>query len=341
MCGIAGYAGLHWPEILEPMSAATVHRGPDDGGVWHDAEALVGLAYRRLSIIDLSSAGHQPMCNGDRTVWISYNGEIYNFPEHRERLLEKDYRFRSHTDTEVIIALYEELGLDFLGELNGIFAFALWDAKSRRLLLARDHAGVKPLYYRSAGRKLYFASEIKALLSIPGFPRELHLPSVADYLTFLWVPGENTLLAAHNFLYTDKSSMAVSIEARVPFMDVELMRLCARIPERYKLHGGVTKYVLKKAMERHLPKDLVHRKKTGFGAPLRKWLHDDLNEVVQYLLGPGHLEARALFDAAVVQRVLSENASGKADHAYLIYALLTLEIWMQTFLDRPGAEVTL
>ena len=213
MCGIAGYAGLHWPEILEPMSAATVHRGPDDGGVWHDAEALVGLAYRRLSIIDLSSAGHQPMCNGDRTVWISYNGEIYNFPEHRERLLEKDYRFRSHTDTEVIIALYEELGLDFLGELNGIFAFALWDAKSRRLLLARDHAGVKPLYYRSAGRKLYFASEIKALLSIPGFPRELHLPSVADYLTFLWVPGENTLLAAHNFLYTDKSSMAVSIEA--------------------------------------------------------------------------------------------------------------------------------
>jgi asparagine synthase (glutamine-hydrolysing) len=624
------------------MCDAMQHRGPDDAGTWYDQEAGVGLGHRRLSIIDLSPAGHQPMSNADGSIWISYNGELYNYPEHRERLEKKGYRFRSQTDTEVVIALYETMGLDFLKELNGIFAFALWDARNRRMLLVRDHAGIKPLYYRADGRKLYFASEIKSLLAIPDAPRELHVPSVPDYLTFLWVPGENTLLAgvkkvepghyllwqdgriqtkpwfnleyepdesvsedewveqvhdtfmrttrrqmvsdvplgaflsggldssaivtcmrqafpereintytvrfdrgdmareqgvddypyakrvanelnlrlksvelkpdvisllpkmvyhldepdadpavfpsylisklarqdgtkvllsgtggdevffgyrshqayrlydryrwaanfpmpgllraaggissslwgaqsrtarriskfrrgltltglerhlevsvwsnaelradlfspavldsvadsagsqcmrryydlfsgrgeinrhshmliqtflaAHNFLYTDKSSMAAGVEARVPFMDVELMQLCARIPERYKLNGNVTKWVLKKSMERYLPKDLIHRSKTGFGAPLRKWVQEDLHDVIQHLLGPGQLEARGLFEPKQVQRVLQENASGKADHAYLIYALFNLELWIQSFVDRPGAEVTL
>jgi asparagine synthase (glutamine-hydrolysing) len=642
MCGIAGYAGLHRPDLLGAMCAAMVHRGPDDAGVWSDADGEVGLGHRRLSIIDLSPAGHQPMSNRDGSVWISYNGEIYNFEEHRERLAASGYPFRSRSDTEVLLALYDEQGLDFLNELNGIFAFGLWDTRLRRLLLARDHVGIKPLYYWCDGRRLYFASEIKALLTVPEIPRRLHLQSLADYLTFLWVPGEDTLLAgikklepghyllwqdgkietrqwftlpyepdespsegdwveavhdtfmrttrrqmvsdvplgaflsggldsssivacmrhafpsreittytvrfdpgdmareqgtddypyaiqvarrldvrlkslllepdvihllpkmvyhldepdadpavfpsylisklaredgttvllsgtggdevffgyrshqayreydrfawlarfpmaplissmarlssslfgaqnlmarrfakfrrgltksgverhlalsewssaplrselftpelrrtvgfegvpaclrryrdcfvgtgdlnlhshlliqtflaAHNFLYTDKSSMAVSLEARVPFMDVELMRLAARIPERYKLHGRTTKYVLKRAMAPYLPRPLLHRKKTGFGAPLRKWVLEDLREVVQYLLGPGHLAARGLFDPAVVQRILDENASGRADHTYLIYALLTLEIWMQTFLDEPGREVSL
>jgi asparagine synthase (glutamine-hydrolysing) len=582
------------------------------------------------------------MPNADGSAWIAYKGEIYNFPEHREWLSAAGHRFRGHSDTEVLLALYDEMGLDFLEALNGIFAFALWDGRLRRLLLARDHAGVKPLYYWCDGRRIYFASEIKALLAIPEIPRRLHLQSLADYLTFLWVPGEDTVLegikklepghyllwqdgkieirqwfqlewepdegpserdwveqvhdtfmratrrqmvsdvplgaflsggldsssivacmrrsfpqreittytvrfdpgdmareqgaddypyavqvarhldvrlksirlqpdvirllpklvyhldepdadpaafpsylisklaredgttvllsgtggdeiffgyrshqayreyerlarlkrlplvpalsaaaslaasalgaqnlltrrlakfrrgmaktglerhlalsdwssaevrrrifapavldalgpptvprcmekyhdafvgkgdlnlhshllihtflAAHNFLYTDKSSMAVSLEARVPFMDVELMRLCARIPERFKLRGRTTKYVLKKAMEPYLPRELIHRKKTGFGAPLRRWVHEDLNEGIQYLLGPGQLAARGLFDPAMVQRILDENASRRADHAYLLYSLLTLEIWMQTFLDRAGVEVTL
>jgi len=641
MCGIAGYAGVHRPELLGPMCEALVHRGPDDQGVWFDANAQIGLGHRRLSIIDLSPAGHQPMSNRDGTLWISYNGELYNFPEHRERLARAGYPFRSQSDTEVLLALYEEMGLDFLAELNGMFAFALWDARLRRLVLARDHAGVKPLYYWRDGGRIYFASEIKALLRIPDLPRRLHLDSLGSYLTFLWVPGEDTMLegvkklepghvllwqdgkvetrpwfslsyepdeavssdewveavhdsfaratrrqmvsdvplgaflsggldsssivacmreafpsrrittytvrcapgamaqeqgvddypyacrvaeslgvelrsielepdavrllpkmvyhldepdadpavfpsylisklaredgttvllsgtggdevffgyrshlayreyerlrwmaqfplapaistaayfsrmalgagnpiarrlskfrrgltedgverhvavadwssadvrramlaetvrekvpdaypacmeryrdafvgrgdlnlhshlliqsflAAHNFLYTDKSSMAVSLEARVPFMDVELMRLAARIPERYKLRGYTTKWVFKKAMERHLPKRLIHRRKTGFGAPLRRWMRTDLGEVVGELLGPARLRARGLFDPAFVQRLLQENASGRADHAYLIYALLTLEIWMQTFLDRAGVEVTL
>ena len=624
------------------MTDAMIHRGPDDSGTWYDADAEIGFGHRRLAIIDLSPAGRQPMSNADESIFITYNGELYNYLEHRERLAKKGYPFRSNSDTEVMIAMYETMGIDFLNELNGIFAFALWDAKKRRLILARDHAGVKPLYYRQDGRKLYFASELKALLKVPGSSRELHTPSVPDYLTFLWVPGENTLLsgikklepghfaiwedgqletkrwfnmeyepdesrteaqwneevhdsfmnatkrqmvsdvplgaflsggldsssivacmrnvypdreintytvrfdrgamareqgvddypyarkvakaigvrlksvmlqpevisllpkmvyhldepdadpavfpsylisklaredgttvllsgtggdevffgyrshqayrlyerfawmsrfpissmtqagvkmsssllgaqnryarriakfrrglmqsgldrhlevadwsshaareglfndsvfdsmdswdssasmrryhddfvgegelnlhshlliqtflAAHNFLYTDKSSMAVGLEARVPFMDVELMRLCARIPERYKLKGNVTKNVLKNAMARYIPRDLIHRKKTGFGAPLRKWIQDDLHEVIQFFLGPEQVSRRGIFNPDQVQRILKENTSGKEDHAYLIYALVNLELWMQSFLDLPGEEVTL
>ena len=641
MCGIAGYVGTHRPELLEPMCDAIAHRGPDDSGEWFDAESEVGFGHRRLSIIDLSPAGHQPMQNHDGTICITYNGEIYNFQEHRKRLLAKGHRFRGESDTEVLLAMYEEKGLDCLQELNGMFAFAIWDGREKKLVLARDHAGIKPLYYRTEGRALYFASEIKALLRIPGVERKLHVPSLGDYLTFLWVPGEHTMLAgvnklepgqtlvwqdgktdiqrwfhlryepddtldesewieevhetfmrttkrqmvsdvplgaflsggldsssivacmrqafpgrtiqtysvrfekgliareqgvddypyakrvalelgvrfksvkldpdviemlpkmiyhldepdadpaifpsylisklaredgmrvllsgtggdevffgyrshlayrqydrfsplthlamgpavgaalamgmpflgaqnlllrrlakfrrglnttgldrhlelsdwsnpatrrdlftsdtaasirdgvppcmlryadefegkgeinlhshllihsflaSHNFLYTDKSSMATSIEARVPFMDVELMRLCARIPEHFKLHGRVTKHILKQAMSRYLPSDLIHRKKTGFGAPLRTWIQHNLKPVIAELLGRERVKSRGLFEPAFVQRILKENESGAIDHTYLIYALLNLEIWQQTFLDRPGQEVTL
>jgi asparagine synthase (glutamine-hydrolysing) len=640
MCGIAGYAGLHRPELLLPMRDAMRHRGPDDAGVWHDAEAGVGLAHRRLSILDLSSAGHQPMVSESGKVWIVYNGETYDFQQHRDRLERLGHRFRGHSDTEVLLALYEERGPEFLQCVNGMFALALWDAGERRLLLARDHAGVKPLYYVLDGPRIYFASEIKALLRLPDVPRRLHLPSLRDYLTYTWVPGERTLLdsvsklepghyliwkdgetsvrrwfdisyrpdpsgteaswveavhdtfmrtterqmvsdvplgaflsggldsssivacmrrsfpdrpitcytvrfaagamaseqgvedypyatrvaaalgidlkdvflepdvvkqlpkmvyhldepdadpavfpnhaicrlaredgikvllsgtggdelffgyrshqayrdyerlprwvarhpaalavsalagtsasvlgaqhrlsrrlakfgrglgktglerhlalsewssagarealltgdargcaptdgtaafakyarefvgegelnlhshlliqtflAAHNFLYTDKSSMAESVEVRVPFMDVELMRLCARIPESFKVSGRTTKHVLKKAIGPYLPADVVNRAKTGFGAPLYRWVRDDLADLIQDQLGPARIAERGLFEPREVQRLLEENRSRRVDHTHLIYALLTLEIWMQTFLDRPGVEV--
>lgn len=643
MCGICGYAGDHRPELLDAMANAMVHRGPDGSGAWTDADARVGLAHRRLSIIDLSEAGRQPMCNEDGTVWISYNGEVYNYRELRDPLEARGHRFRSQTDTEVLVHLYEERGVDFLQELNGMFALALWDAKRRQLLLARDHVGIKPLYYWIDRDRIYFASEMKALLRIPGIPRELNAGAIPHYLTFLWVPGEQTLLrgiqklepghyllwrdgraevkrwfsldyepddsisenewieavhdtfvrttqrqmvsdvplgaflsggldsssivasmreafpdreitcytvrfdanemgrdqgvddypyahrvadlldvrlkgvllkpnvirllpkmiwhldepdadpaifpsylicklaredgttvllsgtggdevffgyrshqayrtyerlswlgrfpggpalsaalavstatlgaqnrlarrlrkfekglhqsalerhlalsdwssvpirdeivrsevfaacpdahaepacmrryydafsgrgelnrhshlliqsflAAHNFLYTDKTSMAVSVETRVPFMDVELMRLAARIPERYKLRGATTKYVLKRAMERYLPASVLYRSKTGFGAPLRQWLAEDLHGPIETLLGRKRVEDRGLLNYPVVERLVGENRRDEADHAYLIYALLTLELWMQTYVDRPGEEVTL
>lgn len=583
------------------------------------------------------------MTNEDGTVHIVFNGEIYNFEELRAELAARGHVFRGHSDTEVLVHLYEEDGPDLVHKLNGMFALAIWDANERRLLLARDHVGIKPLYYRLDGEALYFASEIKALLRIPGVPRALNPAALHDYLTFLWTPGEHTMLdgilklepghrliwcngrvttdrwftlawepdesltesqcveavretflrttrrqmvsdvplgaflsggadsssivacmrksfpereircytarcapedmtldqleddypyavkvadrlgvtlksidlrpemvsllpmmvyhldepdadpavfpsylisklarddgttvllsgtggdevffgyrshisqrlyarfdrfprhltgamvgaavavstgllgaskalprrlrkfrralverglarsialadwsspetraalfapslavkyangdglspamrryydgfvgsgslnrhshmliqgflAAHNFLYSDKSSMAASLEVRVPFMDLELMRLAARIPERYKLRGGVTKSVLKKAMEPLVGRDVLYRAKTGFGAPLRKWIAVDLKPAVQDLLGERRLRERGLFDPAAVRRVLDENADARADHAYLIYALLTLEIWMQTFIDRPGEKVTL
>ena len=132
MCGIAGYAGVHRPEILKPMCDAMAHRGPDDEGIWVDQEAGVGLGHRRLSIIDVSASGHQPMASSDGQAWISYNGEIYDFQEHRKRLLEAGYPFRGTSDTEVLLALYREKGVDCLNDLNGIFAFALWDAEEKK-----------------------------------------------------------------------------------------------------------------------------------------------------------------------------------------------------------------
>jgi asparagine synthase (glutamine-hydrolysing) len=170
------------------------HRGPDDSGLWSDESQKVGLGHARLSIIDVSAGGHQPMASGDARVWLSYNGELYNFPEHRKRLERRGYAFRSASDTEVLLNLYLEYGDDFLKQLNGIFAFALWDSSRRRLLLARDHAGVKPLYYWTNGRQLYFASELKALFQVPEVPREINPSVLPIYLTLLWVPGSETML---------------------------------------------------------------------------------------------------------------------------------------------------
>ena len=130
--------------------------------------------------------------------------------------------------------------------------------------------------------------------------------------------------------------MAVSVETRVPFMDVELMRLAARIPEHLKLRGATTKYVLKKAMERYLPPSVLYRSKTGFGAPLRQWIAEDLHQPIEVLLGRKQLEQRGLFEPATVERVLAENERDEADHAYLIYALLNLELWYRTFVDGTG-----
>ncbi len=625
------------------MTRVLAHRGPDDSGTWSDADGEVGFGFRRLAIIDLSPAGHQPMSNEDDTVHIVFNGEIYDYEDHRRKLIDRGHRMKSRTDTEVLVHLYEDLGPAFLNEINGMFALAVWDSVKRRLLLARDHAGIKPLYYWTDGRKLFFASEIKALLRVPEVSRELNFERLPEFLTLLWVPGDETLLrgirklepghyllwedgraqtrpwfslayepdesvselewaerveetflrttkrqmvsdvplgaflsggadsssivasmreafpereircytaryrpgdlardqfaddfpfaeavarrldvtlksveldprlvellpkmvyhldepdadpavfpsyliaklakddgttvllsgtggdevffgyrshqawrtyqrlawiprplfsaalgaagsigaaafgagsavarrlrkfreglvrdgldrhmalvdwsspktraglwgaavtqrlhpnggppaalqrawdgftgrgelnrhswvliqsflAAHNFLYTDKSSMAASLEVRVPFMDLELMRLCARIPERIQMSSGITKSVLKRAMERRLGREILHRPKTGFGVPLRKWMAEDLRPTVGRLLAPDRVRARGLFEPAAVARLIAENDAQSADHSYLLYCLVTLEVWQQTFLDRPGVEISL
>lgn len=165
MCGIAGIAGpmRERSAVVARMTAAIAHRGPDDHGAFEDEHCSLG--HRRLSIIDLSASGRQPMCNEDGSVQLVFNGEVYNFAELRHELVRKGHQFRSRTDAEVLVHLYEECGDAMVGALRGMFAFALWDARRRRLLLARDHFGQKPLFYASVGGALAFASEIKSLLA--------------------------------------------------------------------------------------------------------------------------------------------------------------------------------
>src|SRR5215469_13054168 len=198
MCGISGLFNCGDRETLVRMTAIQAHRGPDDSGLWDLRLAdgsYIGLGSRRLAILDLSPQGHMPMSNEGGTIWITYNGEIFNFSELRRELQAKGYRFSSDTDTEVVLHLFEELGTDCVKRLNGMFAFAICDLRSSppTLFLARDHFGVKPFYYARRGSAFAFASEIKALLEVPGVEARMDPSALHQYLTFLWVPDPQTM----------------------------------------------------------------------------------------------------------------------------------------------------
>ncbi|HJQ69880.1 MAG TPA: asparagine synthase (glutamine-hydrolyzing) [Blastocatellia bacterium] len=201
MCGICGIYeyGVSKPgvsaSLVTRMRDTMAHRGPDDAGVYVTQDRRTGLGNRRLAIVDLSPAGHNPMANEDDTVWITFNGEIYNHEKLRPGLIAKGHTYRSRTDTETIIHLYEERGLDFVHELDGDFAIALWDQPRRLLLLARDPIGVKPLYYSVKNGRLIFASEIKAILEHPDVERDIDEAALYHYLTFLTTPAPDTLFA--------------------------------------------------------------------------------------------------------------------------------------------------
>ncbi|HSN73216.1 MAG TPA: hypothetical protein VLT59_17000, partial [Steroidobacteraceae bacterium] len=172
------------PELVRHMLSQVAHRGPDDQGLYVSPDRRCALAHARLSVVDLSASGHQPMSNEDATVWIVCNGEIYNSPELRWTLERRGHRFRSRSDTEVILHLYEDVGTDVSRHLDGMFAFALYDIARARLLLSRDHMGKKPLYYARANRAVLFASEPRALLAHPGVTADLDLDGLGQYLAF-------------------------------------------------------------------------------------------------------------------------------------------------------------
>src|SRR5713101_1877442 len=191
MCGIAGIVSQSADlEAIGPMTAALSHRGPDGSGIWSDG--LCSLGHRRLAIIDLSVKGKQPLCNESETVWIVFNGEIYNFQELRAQLELSGHKFNSHTDTEVIVHAYEQWGTECVKKLRGMFAFAIWDQPRRRLFLARDRVGKKPLYYADKGNCFVFASELQGLLQNPGVPREVDLEALDSYLSWGYVPAPLT-----------------------------------------------------------------------------------------------------------------------------------------------------
>jgi asparagine synthase (glutamine-hydrolysing) len=638
MCGICGKLNFTQERVAElllrKMASTLVHRGPDDDGVY--VKGSVGLGHRRLSIIDLSPAGHQPMCNEDGTVWIVFNGEIYNFPALKDELIQKGHVFRSHSDTEVIVHLYEEEGPACVQKLRGMFAFAVWDEKNRSLFLARDRVGKKPLFYHLDDHCLIFASEIKAILKEPAVVVKPNHVAIHHYLTYQSVPAPfsafegihklppahyllckngnveierywnlsylpkfdaSTPAAIHNLedelverlkeavrlrlisdvplgaflsggmdssvvvalmsqlmrqpvrtfsigfhekdydelsyarlvanrfetahtefqvrpnavevlpkliwhynepfadpsaipsyyvsklarehvtvvlngdggdesfagyeryvanelamrferipailrrrllpvfarllpasggsnsffwrlkrfaqmlsltpelrnaqwvthfnnetkslLYTDDfkkktagndsfdiildryaraeaedftdrtlyadvtlylsetllvkmdiASMANSLEARSPFLDHEIMEFAARIPSRLKLHNGKTKIILKNAFGNVLPKEIIARKKMGFGVPLDHWFRNELREMAyDILLGQRAME-RGYFNKKYVQRILDEHAAGTWNWQYHIYNLLMLELWHRQFIDEVPVHGT-
>lgn len=629
MCGIVGYFGSFSPELITYANRLQAHRGPDDTGHFVDSAVGVGLGHVRLSILDLSSLGHQPMFSDDGSVVLVFNGEIYNFRELRATLEAKGHRFRGHSDTEVLLQLYIADGEAILDRLNGIFAFALWDKKRELMFVARDPLGVKPLYYAETAQGVAFASEIKALLCLVPEAKVLDIPALHRYLSFLWCPGNGTplravrklsagealivragkvdrrwiwyqlpifrgitadleepaalagtvdllrqavhrqmvadvpvgaflsggldssavvafareqvsdihcftiestggpdegmtddlpyarrvaqhlhvpldvvridagrmaadiermvmqldepladpaplnvlyisqlarehgikvllsggagddlftgyrrhmavnyenywrwlpkrlrsslehaiggldqrvpyfrrlskllngtglqgdarlanyfmwakekqlfalytasfrdhlgqvaacdpmleflkslpasvtslermlvleqrfFLADHNLIYTDKMSMAVGVEVRVPFLDLDLVEHAARIPIGLKQRGQVGKWVLKKAMEPYLPRDVIYRPKTGFGAPLRRWMRHELRSLLGDLLSTESLKRRGLFEPAAVQSLIAQNDSGQVDAAYTLLSLLSIEIWCRAYL---------
>ena len=630
MCGILGVSGGGL-DLVKSANLLLEHRGPDDCGVFVDKLVEIGLGHTRLSILDTSSYGHQPMSSKDGKVVLVFNGEIYNFRELRKNLEENNCKFCGQSDTEVLLNLYLLEGVEMLSKLNGIFAFAIWDYKNQSLFIARDGLGVKPLYYSENNENFAFASEIKALLHLTPKNKELDKEEINRYLSFLWCPGEGTplksirkllpgeaiivksgnivkkwtwyqlpiftgisanldknksisgtikylrqavhrqmiadvpvgaflsggldsssivalarevdpdircftidttgkqdkgvvndlpyaqkvakhldvaldvvsvdsskiaqdleymvtqlgepladpaalnvlyisrlareqgikvllsgaggddlftgyrrhyalqlerywewlpkkariglenvtrnlnaknsvsrrimkmfngagldnterlinyfrwsddsllqslyslefrqqlsgsnsnqimrnflepiltksssldqmlaleqrfFLSDHNLNYTDKMSMAAGVEVRVPFLDLDLIDFSAKIPNHFKQKGSTGKWVLKKAMESYLPKEIIYRPKTGFGAPLRTWMQHDLKEIMRDLLSIESINNRGLFSAANVQKLILDNSQGKIDASYTLFSLLCVEIWCREYLDK-------
>ncbi len=633
MCGIAGYSGDFDAPLLDRMNAAIAHRGPDDAGTAIYPEHRVGLAHRRLSIIDLSPRGHQPMTDVTGRVSIIYNGELYNYKQLRRELIADGYGFASDSDTEVLLNLYLRDGDKMMSRLNGIYAFAIYDSRDGSLLITRDGVGVKPVYYAQTSRGVLFASELKALLQEGSIDRSIEHDAVRHHLLYLWNPSPLTMLksvhklepghalrvrdgriekewrhydlpvaeefvdwptedaivqvrkyltqaverqlvsdvpvgaflsggldsssvvalaqralgntrlqcftigfqdpraiaegmaddlpharrvakhldvdlhvvtvgpemvdelqnmvfhldepqadpapinalfisrlarehgikvllsgaggddiftgyrrhsaltlepywtwlpesvrggmraaatrlrpttelrrrvakafryadldgderiaayfhwispeqlapvlsqelragipslrggpvldalaglpdsvpplnrmlylegkfflADHNLNYVDKVSMASGVEVRVPLLDPDLMRLAASLPLDVKQRGRTGKWILRRAMETYLPRSVIYRGKTGFGAPLRNWLREDLRGMVDDVLSERAVAARGLFDPAGVRELIQFDRERRFDASYTIFSMMCIELWCRMFVDKP------
>jgi asparagine synthase (glutamine-hydrolysing) len=629
MCGIYGYIGLENDDVLKKMSECLRHRGPDAFGFWSDNANKIHLGQNRLSIIDLSISAKQPLFNEDGSVVLVFNGEIYNFQELREELLAKGHTFISHTDSEVLVHLYEEEGVNMLSRIRGMFAFVIYDRNKQQTFVARDHFGIKPLYYFNNENHFAFASEMKALQQHPAVEFSVNPKAVLDHLSFLWCPFPKTMasdvmklepgtamilegakvvkkwnfydvpytgkyvsiteeqaveeldklleesiaeqlvsdvpvgiflsggvdssliaayvrklrkdqpikaftidvqggdmegnpndlpyarrvakdlnidleeiivtpseilkhleeltyildepladpaainvmlitkiarekgyivllsgaggddvfsgyrrhqamqmdlklfklpafvrkameaigknipivhpkirkarkylrhfgaslndrlvsyyywmdeisarelltpsfkqkvkeysasknleasfsnipdekealnkmlyietkffLVDHNLNYTDKMSMYNSIETRVPFLDYRIANFAAALPVELKVKNGHAKYILKKVAEKYLHKDIVYRKKTGFGAPLRQWVKSDFKVLFETYLNKEILEKHGVFDHAQVAQLLKDNYNAKVDAAYTIFGIVCMTIWMERY----------
>lgn len=287
MCGICGTAGFEDERLLREMCSVMKHRGPDDAGTFLDAG--IGLGHQRLSIIDLEG-GHQPVHNEDESIWVVYNGEIYNHAELRDALESGGHRFYISSDTEVLVHLYEEYGVDLVQHLRGMFAFALWDSNKRTLILARDRLGIKPLYYTMVDGKLLFASEIKSILQSDEVKVAVNTAALHDYLTFRHTLADDTmfagirkLLPGHVMTYHE-GEVAIRQYWDVPLGTGEIksedyyvknlrrlleesvrMRLMSEVPLGVYLSGGIDSGIITGLMSKMVA-DPIETFSVGFGA---------------------------------------------------------------------------
>ena len=288
MCGIVGFltsniVDIPDREVLRAMREILSHRGPDDRGEYirplDEKGPFVFFGHRRLSIIDLTT-GHQPLANEDETVWVIFNGEIYNFNELREELKGRGHQFRTRSDTEVIVHSYEEYGEECFKRFNGMFAIGIWDEKRNRLVLARDRLGKKPLYYSFINETFLFASELKAIVLYPVFPRKIDPLSLMKYLFFEFIPCPHTIfkeakkIPAASYLIWDKKGIEVRqywspfdppegeknlSEAEAELKMMELLkesvkrRLISDVPLGVFLSGGIDSSAITALAQKEVP----------------------------------------------------------------------------------------
>jgi len=336
MCGICGFTGED-KKLISDMINIINHRGPDQQGFYTDSN--VSLGHARLSIIDLSEKGKQPMTNEEGDILISFNGEIYNFAELRIDLESKGHKFRSNTDTEVIIHAYEEYGINCLQLFNGMFAFAIWDSKKKQIFLARDRTGIKPLYYSFKNKNLIFASEIKAILLSPNITKNINPTSLHSYLTFRYFPGEETIfqdvkkLAPGNYLiYNLKKSEII----KGSFWDLKLHP----IKKPTAFYARKLNNTLKEAVEKRMISDVPIGAflSGGLDSSYVVSLMDSLIDqpIKTFSIG---FNATGGFDERKYSRIVAEQFN--TDHKEIIveensFNLLPKILW---HMDEPIADV--
>lgn len=334
MCGICGIVKTdESSEIkagdINSMVATLYRRGPDDQGIFLGRNVSLGI--RRLSVIDLNG-GHQPIHNEDKTLWIVFNGMIYNFLELRRHLEEKGHLFYTQTDTEVVVHLYEEYGSDCVLWLNGMFAFAIWETNKEKLFLARDRLGVKPLYYVDTENYFLFASEIKALLKFPQIKKEIDLSAFSRYLTFEYIPGPHSifkgikkLLPAHTLIYQDKNTIIqrywniaarrntaenINIDGAVCqlsglFEDAVKIRLISDVPKGVLLSGGIDSSLIT-AMSCKLGGNRIKTFSIGFDEP--SFNESDFSgKVAEYFNTEHHVKTFTVKDLLSFLPAISES----------------------------------
>ncbi|MDE0838107.1 MAG: asparagine synthase (glutamine-hydrolyzing) [Kiritimatiellae bacterium] len=345
MCGICGVV-YHEPsrpvsrDVVEAMCRSIAHRGPDDQGT--HVNANVGIGNRRLSIIDLEG-GAQPVHNEDKTVWAVFNGEIYNYAELMELLKRRGHQFRSHCDSEVIVHAYEEFGDEFLDHLNGMFAIAIWDTKQQRLLLARDRTGIKPLYYTMHDGGLVFGSELKAVLTYPGMPRNIDLSALNEYLSFEYVPTPRTIFQNISKLPPGHLLVLKNGETTIKqYWDVNLARSEGVQPKRLDQYESEFDEIFRDVIEKEMVSDVPVAALLSGGI--------DSSAVAAYMakIAPGRVKSFSIgfedasFDESAYARQVAEFI-GTEHYELKLTPSMTLDLLpkIATFMDEPLGDSSL